>query len=125
MNYEVGTSVALRALHRMPVEGPEGELHAHDYRIDVVVSRGDVDARGMVVDLDALDLELARLHDEMEGTDLEAIRPVDAEAVTVEVFARWAWDRLAPIVVSAGADELAVRVYESADAFGGYRARVG
>ena len=124
MKYEVGTSVALRALHRMPVEGPEGELHAHDYRIDVVVSRGDVDARGMVVDLDALDLELARLHDELEGTDLEAIRPADAEAVTVEVFARWAHERLTPVVRHSGGGELAVRVYESPVAFGGYRATV-
>ena len=38
MSYEVGSSVTVRALHQMPVQGPEGELHAHDYRIDVVVT---------------------------------------------------------------------------------------
>ena len=54
VGYEVGSSVTVRALHQMPVEGPEGELHAHDYRIDVVVGRGDLDERGMVCDLDAL-----------------------------------------------------------------------
>ena len=124
MSYEVGTSVSMRALHRMPVEGPEGELHAHDYRIDVVVSRDDVDARGMVVDLDELDLELARLHDELEGRDLEAIRPEHAEAVTVEVFAGWVHERLAPVVRRAGGGELSVRVFESPVAFGGYRATV-
>ena len=54
VGYEVGSSVTVRALHQMPVEGPEGELHAHNYRIDVVVGRGDLDERGMVCDLDAL-----------------------------------------------------------------------
>ena len=125
MTYEVGASVAVHALHVMPMEGPEGVLHGHDYRIDVMVSREKLDGNGMVVDLSVLEAELKTVRAELDGRDLDAIRPPDAEAVTVEVFARWAWDRLAPIVVSAGADELAVRVYESADAFGGYRARVG
>ena len=124
MSFEVGTSVSVRALHRMPVEGPESELHAHDYRIDVVVTRDGVDARGMVVDLDALDTELRAVHDELEGRDLDAIRPASAEAVTVEVFARWAHERLAPVVRHSGGGELRVRVYESPAAFGGYRSTV-
>jgi 6-pyruvoyltetrahydropterin/6-carboxytetrahydropterin synthase len=124
MSYEVGTSASIRALHRMPVEGPEGGLHAHDYRLDVVVSRDDLDARGMVVDLDALHAELAAVRDELEGQDLEAIRPEHAEAVTVEVFARWTHARLAQVVRHSGGGELSVRVYESPAAFGGYRATV-
>jgi 6-pyruvoyl-tetrahydropterin synthase len=90
-----------------------------------VVSRERLDGHGMVVDLALLEAELKTVRAELDGRDLEAIRPPDSEAVTVEVFARWLWDRLAPLVVAAGADELSVRVNESADAFGGYRARVG
>ena len=37
---------------------PEGERHSHDYRLDVVVRRDDLDERGMVVDLDLLDQAL-------------------------------------------------------------------
>ena len=124
MTYEVGTSIRVRALHRMPVEGPEGELHAHDYRLDVVVSRTKLDAHGMVVDLDRLDTELASIRSELEGKDLEVIRPQDAEAVTVEVFARWTHERLAPVVRDSGGGALAVRVFESETAFGGYVATV-
>jgi 6-pyruvoyl-tetrahydropterin synthase len=124
VTYEVGTAVSVRALHRMPVEGPEGELHAHDYRIDVVVSRHDVDQSGMVVDLDKLDAELRSIRSELEGRDLDAIRPAPAEAVTVEVFARWAHERLAPVVRHSGGGELRVRVFESPQAFGGYVATV-
>ena len=124
MTHEVGTSVSVRALHRMPVPGPEGELHPHDYRVDVVVARDALDAAGMVVDLDRLDRELVAIRDELTDRDLEAIRPPEAEAVTVEVFARWAHRRLEPLVREAGGGELSVRVFESPVAFGGYRAVV-
>jgi 6-pyruvoyltetrahydropterin/6-carboxytetrahydropterin synthase len=103
------------------MEGPEGTLHAHDYRIDVVVERDELDQRFMVCDLDLLDAALAEIADEVRDADLEKIRPPDVPAVTVEVFARWAHGRLAGAVRAAGGERLAVRVWESDTAFGGYR----
>lgn len=118
----VGTAVDVRALHVMPdVEGPEGELHTHDYRIEVVVERERLDDRGMVGDLDALDAALAATADFVRDQDLEMIRPPDAIAVTVEVFARWAYDRLAAALGDTGAEQLTVRIWESPVAHGGYR----
>ena len=104
------------------VEGPEGVPHEHDYRIEVVVRRSQLDGRGMVIDLDVLEAALRDVARRVDGHDLEAIRPPEAEAVTVEIFARWTHDQLRPTVRRAGADELAVRVWESAEAFGGYAA---
>ena len=119
--FEVGTSVSVRALHRMPVEGPEGELHAHDYRIDVVVDRPQLDEHGMVVDLDVLNESLQRIAGSLAGRDLEEIRPREAEAMTVEVFARWVHETLAG-KLGAGEDAvLSVRVWESPTAFGGFK----
>lgn len=121
----VGTAIAVRALHVMPgAPEPEGSLHAHDYRIEVVIERAELDGRGMVCDLDVLDAALQSLADEVRDADLERIRPGDFEAVTVEVFARWAHDRLAEPVRMAGGETLAVRIWESDVAFGGYRATV-
>jgi 6-pyruvoyltetrahydropterin/6-carboxytetrahydropterin synthase len=123
--YEVGTSIEVRALHVMPgVEGPEGELHAHDYRLEVVVGRADLGDRGMVCDLDVLDAALADVADRLRDADLEVIRPPDAEAVTVEVFARWLHGTLAGPATQGGGQHLAVRVWESPTAFGGYQARL-
>jgi hypothetical protein len=49
---EVGLSRSVRAFHIMPgMPGPEGQLHDHDYRIETVVDRGQLDERGMVCDL--------------------------------------------------------------------------
>ena len=118
--YEVGSSVTVRALHQMPMPGPEGELHAHDYRFDVVVARGELDEHGMVCDLDVLRDALAAMAARIEGRDLEEIRPPEAEAVTVEVLARWAHRRLGEAIGGSGAETLAVRVWETPLDFGGY-----
>jgi 6-pyruvoyltetrahydropterin/6-carboxytetrahydropterin synthase len=120
VGYEVGSGVTVRALHQQPVEGPEGELHPHDYRIDVVVGRRELDEHGMVCNLDALRAALQAIVARIEGKDLEEIRPPAAEAVTVEVLARWAHLSLVPVLRQAGGDMLAVRVWESDSDFGGY-----
>jgi 6-pyruvoyltetrahydropterin/6-carboxytetrahydropterin synthase len=123
--YEVGTAIEVRALHVMPgAEGPEGQLHAHDYRLEVVVGRAELGERGMVCDLDVLDGALRQAADRVRDADLETIRPPDAEAVTVEVFARWLHDVLAEPVRAGGGEDLRVRVWESPVAFGAYRASV-
>jgi hypothetical protein len=67
VGYEVGSSVTVRALHQMPVEGPEGELHPHDYRIDVVAGRRELDEHGMVCDLDALRAALQAIVARIDG----------------------------------------------------------
>lgn len=112
----------MRALHVMPgMEGPEGDLHSHDYRIEVVAARSDLDDLGMVVDLDVLDAALDDIAGTVRDQNLEKIRP-EAEAVTVEVFARWVHERISEQLGAGWAGELAVRVWESPTAFGGYRA---
>jgi 6-pyruvoyl-tetrahydropterin synthase len=125
VTFEVGLSRSVRAFHIMPgLPGPEGQLHDHDYRIEIVVDREQLDDRGMVCDLDVLEAALNGLTSRVEGRNLEEqIRPAGAEAVTVEVFARWVHDSLSPAVAAAGGEALAVRVWETPVAFGGYHAR--
>jgi 6-pyruvoyltetrahydropterin/6-carboxytetrahydropterin synthase len=117
--YETGTALQVHAFHVMPgMPPPEGERHSHDYRLDVVVSRDDLDERGMVVDLDLLERALRGAAAQVDGANLEKV--VDAKAVTVEVFARWLHDRLAAALGRLPGATLAVRVWESPVAFGGY-----
>jgi 6-pyruvoyltetrahydropterin/6-carboxytetrahydropterin synthase len=125
LRFEVGASAKLRALHRIPwLPPPEGELHPHDYRVEVVVERRSLDARGMVCDLDLVEAALQEAVATLEGKDLDVIKPPDAEAVTVEILARWFHTRLADPIRAAGGEALAIRVWESSTAFGGYRAQV-
>lgn len=123
--FEIGASAPLRALHRIPwLPPPEGDLHEHEYRVEVVVERAALDERGMVCDLDIVEAALADAVRALDGNDLELIRPPDAEAVTVEVLAGWFHERLREAIRDAGGEALAVRVWESATAFGGYRGPV-
>ena len=123
---EIGASAPLRALHRIPwLPPPEGDVHAHDYRVEVVVERSGLDERGMVCDLDVVDAALREAVASVEGKDLDVIvRPADAEAVTVEILARWFHEQLADPIGRAGGERLTVRVWESATAYGAYRAGV-
>jgi 6-pyruvoyltetrahydropterin/6-carboxytetrahydropterin synthase len=123
--FEIGASADLRALHRIPwLPPPEGELHEHEYRVEVVIERATLDGRGMVIDLDVVDAALREAVAAIEGKDLDSIRPPEAEAVTVEILAQWFYARLADAIAAAGGEALAVRVWESPTAFGGYRAGV-
>src|SRR6266704_1193641 len=111
---EVGLSRSVRALHIRPgTPVPQGEVQDRDYRIDIVVNRERLDVRGMVCDLDVLEAAITELTSRVEDRNLEEIRPAEAEAVTVEVFARWVHDTLSPAVAAAGGETLAVRVWET------------
>ena len=107
------------------VDGPEGELHEHDYRIEVLVEREQLDERGMVCDLDVLDAALqadpraARRQEprpdpsrRRRGGHRRGVRPLGARR------------ELAEALRGTGAETLGVRVYENADAFGGFVDRV-
>jgi 6-pyruvoyl-tetrahydropterin synthase len=76
----------------------------------------------MVCDLDVVEAALQAAVAALDGKNLDSIRPADAEAVTVEILARWFHERLADAIHAAGGEALAVRVWESPTAFGGYRA---
>lgn len=121
--YETGTVVNVIAWHVMPgLPPPEGERHSHDYRIEATVRCAELDERGMGVDLDALEAGLNAAADRVRDTDLEGIVAEHGTAITVEVFARWVHNVVASKLDSAiPGDELAVRVWESPTAFGGYR----
>jgi 6-pyruvoyltetrahydropterin/6-carboxytetrahydropterin synthase len=121
--YETGTSIIVRGFHVMPGRPPpEGERHAHDYRLDVLVRRDDLDEHGVVVDLELLDEALRGIADKVRRADLEDVVAVGAEPVSVEVFARWTHGQVASAVGSLPGASLRVRVWESPTAYGGYAA---
>ena len=121
--YEVGVSHTFQAWHIMPgMEGPEGRLHTHDYRLEVVVVRAELDGSGMVVDIDVLNDAVKKTIARVEDQNLERIQPSDADAVTVEVFSRWAHRELTALINRGGDKTLSVRIWESPVAFGGYSA---
>lgn len=121
--FSVGTRAKVHAFHQMPVEGPEGELHSHDYIVEVEVDSPRLDEAGMVVDLAVLGETLAKLLSPLEGRNLDSIRPPEAEAVTVEVFAKWIHTQLLKSLPITKEHGVSVRVWESDSEFGGFATR--
>jgi len=118
--FEVGATTRFVAFHSMPSQPPpENERHAHEYRVEVVAERERLDERGMVCDLDVVTSCLADVADRARDRDLADL--CGADEVTVEVLAAWIHAQLAPTLKGDGAEALAVRVWESDDAFGGIR----
>jgi 6-pyruvoyltetrahydropterin/6-carboxytetrahydropterin synthase len=122
--YEVGFSSSFRAQHVMPgMPGPEGDLHEHDYRLEVIVERTELDERGMVCDLDVLQECVERIVARVEGRRLDEVEGLQRpEGVTVEVLARWSCEGIRSALGAGAGDAVSVRVWESPVAFGGYRA---
>lgn len=121
--FEVGCSTRFRAFHRMPDQPPpEDELHPHEYRVEVRAERERLDDRGMVCDLDVLTASLDAVVDRLREYDVSEVCATDV--VTVEVLAAWIVAELTEPVRGDGAEVLAVRVWESDDAFGGVRERL-
>ena len=87
-----------------------------------MAEREELDERGMVCDLDLVTSRLADVADRARDRDLADL--CGAEEVTVEVLAAWIHGELASSLKDDGAESLAVRVWESDDAFGGIRGRL-
>src|ERR1022692_1432089 len=100
---EVGLSRSVHAFHIMPgLPGPEGQLHDHDYRIEIVVAREQLDDRGMGCVLVVLEGALPEHPSRIEGLTPRETPPAGAKAVIGEVFPRWVHDSLSPAVAAAG-----------------------
>src|SRR5947207_2266793 len=116
--FEVGARTSVRARHRMPGQPPpEDELHEHDYLVEVTAERERLNDRGMVCDLDVLTSCLSEVSGRVRDRDLSDV--CGTEPVTVETLAAWIRGELADAIRSEGVETLAVRVWESDDAFGG------
>ena len=122
--YEAGVVARFDAQHVMHgMEGPEGVLHSHDYRIDVTATRESLDELGMVVDLDVLQAAVDDVVARVKGNNLDDIvTPRESESVTVEAFAFWIHSEVARAISGSGVENLHVRAWETEDAFGGYAA---
>jgi 6-pyruvoyltetrahydropterin/6-carboxytetrahydropterin synthase len=122
--FEAGVVARFDAQHVMHgMEGPEGVLHSHDYRIDVTASRHRLDDLGMVVDLDVLQAAVDDVVGRVKGMNLDdVVTPRESASVTVEALALWVHGEIARAITGTGVEQLHVRAWETDDAFGGFTA---
>lgn len=117
--YELAVARDFVARHYLtvPEPGPEGEPHAHDYRVEVRFSGPDLNEFGYLVDIDAVDDGLDRLLDRYEDALLNDLPEFDGQNPSVERFAARVGDRLVEALDTTTPTALAVRLWEDADAW--------
>lgn len=106
-------------LSGMPPGHQCGRLHGHSYIVQVEVTSGDVDARGMVVDFGELNPLKADIDGRLDHRTLNEVFPdlnPTAENLAHALFERWK-----EIVHGLGGTLEAVRVHETATAWAEYR----
>ena len=70
--YEVGVARTFHAAHQLEESPTGGDHHEHDYRVEAIVRGGELQANGMLLNLDALGAAADECLKELESTELES-----------------------------------------------------
>ena len=88
--YALGVNTELTAKHYLVggAFGPEGELHAHDYRVEVILEGDELDEHGFLVDIVRVKAELVRLVDHYGDAILNDLPELEGKNPGCEEFSR-------------------------------------
>ena len=116
----VGRDFEARHYLTVPDPGPEGEPHAHEYRVEVRFSGEDLDEFGYLVDIDDVEAAVDGLVGRYEGALLNDLPEFEGSNPSVERFARSFCDRVVERAPTGTPTAVAVRMWEGEDAWASY-----
>jgi 6-pyruvoyltetrahydropterin/6-carboxytetrahydropterin synthase len=122
-DFEVGVLEGFVARHYLVGGdfGAEGELHSHDYRVEVIVSGRSLDSHGFLVDIVSLKTELGRLLDRLRGQTLNELPELEGQNPGVEVVSRAMALALRDALANEGIETLTVKLWENETAWASFR----
>jgi 6-pyruvoyl-tetrahydropterin synthase len=116
--YEVGVARTFHAAHQLEESPTGGDHHEHDYRVEAIVRGGELQANGMLLDLDALGAAADECLKELESTELESLETFEHESTTVENVAEHVWNHVRTLIdPPPQLMSMRITVYESPDAW--------
>jgi 6-pyruvoyltetrahydropterin/6-carboxytetrahydropterin synthase len=121
VNFEVGVWSFFQARHHLVGNfGPASEEHSHTYRVNVVVGGNRLQSDGTLIDITVVTAALRDVVADLHLRDLNELPALASPNPTVEVVARYIFERVAPAFLARGLDSLSVRVHESDDVYATY-----
>jgi 6-pyruvoyltetrahydropterin/6-carboxytetrahydropterin synthase len=105
--------------------GPEGSLHSHHYRVELVVTGRSLDRHGFLVDIVRLRRELDEIVDGYRDRTLNDLPEFDGLNPGVEVVARVMGERLAQAFATDDLSSLTLKLWEHDSAWASYRVEHG
>jgi 6-pyruvoyltetrahydropterin/6-carboxytetrahydropterin synthase len=122
MSFEVGVVAHFNARHHLVGDfGPATQPHAHAYRVEASVVGGSLREDGTLFDITRLQGALSAALGDLEGRDLNEVAGLAQPNPSAEVVARYLFERIAARLSNDGLDRLQTRVWESPEAYAGYR----
>lgn len=119
--FETGIVTQFEATHRLKGNfGPATQPHGHSYRVEVTLRGPDLRPDGTLCDITVLQEAAERAVGELRGRDLGEVPELQTQNTTAEVVARYLFRRIEQGIGPGSAAALAVRVWESPEAFGGF-----
>ena len=119
MSFEVGVEARFTASHHLVGDfGPASRPHAHEYRVQISVTGDGLRDDGTLFDITRLQRAVAEVIADVDGTNLNDLATSNP---TAEVMARFFFDRVAPTLAGQGLARLEARLWESPEAYAGYR----
>lgn len=97
--------------------GPEGELHPHDYRVEVVLEGDELDEHGFLVDIVRVKAALGRLVERYRDSTLNALPELEGRNPGCEEFSRAFAESLESELDTARLSSLTVRIWENEEAW--------
>jgi 6-pyruvoyltetrahydropterin/6-carboxytetrahydropterin synthase len=121
MSFEVGVSASFTARHHLVGEfGPASQPHEHTYKVEVAVQGEALRSDGTLLDIVVLQEALRAVTSELDGADLNALPAFVDSNPTAEVVARSVSEQVAPNLAGLALKSLAIRVWESPEAYASY-----
>ena len=116
--YEIYVAARFEAAHRLVGDfGPAARTHGHTYRIEVIVRGQHLGDDGTLYDIGELGRAVEGLAGSLHYRDLNEVPGLAEVNTTAEAVAAYCWDKLARPLRGRGLDSLAVRIWESPDAY--------
>ena len=117
--YALGVNTEFSARHYLVGGdfGPEGELHAHDYRVEVVLEGDELDEHGFLVDIVRVKAELARLAERYRDKTLNELPELEGKNPGCEEFSRVFAESLRDRLETGRLSNLTVKIWENPEAW--------
>jgi 6-pyruvoyltetrahydropterin/6-carboxytetrahydropterin synthase len=121
--FEVGVVASFEAAHTLRGDfGPAARKHGHTYRVEVSVRGAALQADGTLCDIGALTESVQTVMATLHYRDLDVLDVFAGRNTTAEAVAQHCFGAIAPQLAGSGMATLAVRVWESPQAYAMYEA---
>ncbi len=118
--FEIGIVTGFEAAHRLRGDfGPAARLHGHTYRVEIVVRGPSLRSDGTLYDIGVLQQAAREVVTDLDYQNLDELLSFAGRNSTAETIAHYFYERISPLLRASELTTLAVRVWESPDAFAG------